>query len=47
MRGSRVFAGVVLAVALVAATSPVWRVLLLGSDATLDELMQLRCTAVK
>jgi hypothetical protein len=30
-------------VAIVAATSPAWRVLLLGADPTLDELLQLRC----
>jgi hypothetical protein len=30
-------------VALLAATSPAWRVLLLGADPTLDELLQIRC----
>ena len=34
---------VLLAVALVAATSPAWRVLMLGANPTLDELLQMRC----
>jgi hypothetical protein len=32
-----------LAVALVAATSPAWRVVLLDASPTLDDLLQLRC----
>lgn len=35
----------VLAVALAAATYPAWRVLLLGKEATLEELLQLRCSS--
>jgi|KBSMisStandDraft_5_1062788.scaffolds.fasta_scaffold51333_2 hypothetical protein len=42
-RRSRWLVRMALAVALVAATSPAWRVLLLGADPTLDELLQLRC----
>jgi len=42
-RPSRWLVRTALVVALLAATSPAWRVLLLGADPTLDELLQLRC----
>jgi hypothetical protein len=29
--------------ALIAATSPAWRLLLLGNNPTLDQLLQMRC----
>lgn len=41
-RSSRV-APLILALVLVAATWPVWRVLLLGDAPTIDELSALRC----
>jgi hypothetical protein len=34
-----------LTVALAVATYPAWRVLLLGKDATIDELLQLVCSS--
>ena len=34
-----------LAVALATATYPAWRVMLLGKDATIDELLQLVCSS--
>jgi hypothetical protein len=45
MRHRRTLVAVALVIALVAATSPLWRVLMLGTEPTLDELMQLRCSA--
>ena len=47
MRYRHALVAVALAAALAAATSPLWRVLMLGAKPTLDELMQLRCSAVK
>jgi len=40
---SRWLVRIAFVVAIVAATSPAWRMLLLGVDPTLDELLQLRC----
>jgi hypothetical protein len=44
-RRPHVIARAVLVAALVLATWPAWRVLLLGDNPTLDELLQLICSA--
>ena len=40
----RCAAGIVFAVALGAATAPAWRVVLLGAEPTLEQLLALRCS---
>jgi hypothetical protein len=37
--------GIVFAVALGAATAPAWRVVLLGAEPTLEQLLALRCSS--